>query len=149
MVEKARDSRSVRSTGSLCRGRVAAVTNSLFRLGSFRGAAGEVLPWKVECDSLWQADWEALAEIAVSLLPDFGTVEGVPTGGFPFADALREHVTAGPLLIADDVLTTGGSMVEHRDGRDAIGVVAFARGVVPDWITPVWRLGGSPVPRSQ
>ena len=97
--------------------------------------------WKIECDALTPHDWYTLALIACELLPPFGAVEGVPRGGIAFAEALRRHVTAGPLLICDDVLTTGASMERLRAGRDAIGVVAFARGPCPDWVMLIWRLG--------
>jgi len=66
----------------------------------------------------------------------FGAVEGVPSGGLRFAEALRQYQSAGPLLIADDVLTTGASMELHRAGRDALGVVIFARGPCPAWVAP-------------
>lgn len=113
---------------------------ALFRSGEFVAASGAVLPWKVECDALTAGDWECLAAVAAKLLPPFGRVEGVPAGGERFAAALREHVTNGceTLLIADDVLTTGGSMERHRAGRQAVGVVAFARRPTPPWVQAVW-----------
>jgi len=59
----------------------------------------------------------------------------------------------GPTVIVDDVLTTGASMHEARDkflrsaqpprvaSKDAVlGIVLFARGPTPDWITPIFRL---------
>jgi adenine/guanine phosphoribosyltransferase-like PRPP-binding protein len=49
-------------------------------------------------------------------------------------------VESDRLLIVDDVWTTGGSMEEHRAGRDAIGAVLFARGPVADWVTPLFTL---------
>ena len=112
----------------------------LFDPRPFVGAGGASLPWKIECDALTKDDWIALAKVAGPGLR-FGSVEGVPRGGLPFARALLPYLTDGPLLIVDDVLTSGHSMERHRDGRDAIGVVAFQRGVTrPTWIKPVWRL---------
>lgn len=112
----------------------------LFRNGNFKLHSGLESRWKVECDSLEWEDWRTLAMMAVEKLDSFGSVEAVPTGGNAFKVALREYITHGPVLICDDVFTTGKSMERQRAGRtDAIGVVAFARGVVPSWILPVWR----------
>lgn len=107
----------------------------LFQTGDFTLASGVKSSWKIECDALTEADWAGLAAIAVTFLPPFHAVEGVPTGGAPFATALAPYRTNhGLLLIADDVWTTGGSM--HRfaeQQRQAwFGVVAFARNV-PDY----------------
>jgi hypothetical protein len=113
---------------------------ALFQLGYFVLHSGARSRWKIECDALNPEDWEALATIAVEFLPAFGAVEGVPRGGMPFADALRVHITHGPLLIAEDVTTTGASMEAWRDGREAIGVVAFCRGECPDWVVPLFRM---------
>lgn len=118
----------------------------LFQLGSFTLASGQNSYWKVECDSLTNADWVALATLAAERLPRFGRVEGVPTGGFPFASALELYATHSlndPVLIAEDVLTTGESMEQFRAGCNAIGVVAFARGPCPSWVTPIWSLSPS------
>jgi hypothetical protein len=53
---------------------------------------------------------------------------------------LQPYVTSGPVLIADDVCTTGASMEEARAGRDCIGVVAFTRGSIPAWVTSLFTL---------
>lgn len=101
---------------------------SLFQQGVFRLAQGQHSLWKIECDALTKDDWAALAMIAVDLFGRPGLVEGVPRGGLPFAEALRAHAHfSGRLWIVDDVLTTGGTMERHRAGRDAVGVVVFAR----------------------
>ncbi len=113
---------------------------SLFQAGSFRSHSGEVLPWKIECDVLRPADWDCLALMLRMKIGPFGEVEGVPKGGIAFANALLPHCTLGyPLLIVDDVLTTGGSMETLRDGRRAMGAVVFSRGASPGWITPIFR----------
>lgn len=121
----------------------------LFQLGEFTLASGARSHFKIECDALTPEGWAALAAIAVELLPDFREVRGVPRGGIPFADALRkyENPLSDRLLIAEDVVTTGGSMERFLASTavgsfvDVIGVCAFARGPVPDWVTPVWALG--------
>lgn len=125
----------------------------LFRLGDYRLSGGDVSRWKVECDALDDGDWEALAYLASLRLPPFSAVVGVPTGGLAFAAALGRYVTDDsalevklPWLVADDVLTTGGSMAGLRDDvartswPHVIGVVAFARGPCPDWVTPLFVL---------
>lgn len=118
---------------------------ALFRLGAFTLASGGTTRFKIDCDALTAEDWEALAALAADCLPPFGAVEGVPTGGLAFADALRPYATGGPLLIADDVLTTGSSMERLRGSRETIGVVAFSRAPywapTPRWITPLFVIG--------
>jgi hypothetical protein len=112
----------------------------MFLLQEFTAHSGQRLDWKIECDNLTTADWMTLAKVAADMLPPFGAVEGVPSGGLALADALRTHATEGPLLIVDDVLTTGGSMEHHRAGRDAIGIVAFARGPLPPWVKAIFSV---------
>jgi hypothetical protein len=111
---------------------------SLFQKLNFTSAAGLTLFWKVECDLLTESDWATLAKM-VSDQITFGEVEGVPRGGLPFAEALKPYITSGPLLIVDDVLTTGLSMERHRNNREAIGVAVFSRGLIkPNWIKSIW-----------
>ncbi len=117
-------------------------TTNLFHLHRLIGHSGGELTWKVECDALNDEDWNCLAQLAYRMLPPFGPVEGVATGGLRFAEALR-HFSRCPdrLLIADDVCTTGRSLEAVRAGRDAIGVVAFARSLdYPRWVMPIWTV---------
>ncbi len=122
---------------------------AFFRLGGFTAASGQIFPWKIECDALTQEDWSCLARIVSDFVGLFSKVEGVPEGGLPLARALFSYSTTykfgnvvkDPLLIVDDVLTTGASMERVRDGRDAIGAVVFARGPCPSWVTPVFKMG--------
>ena len=123
--------------------------NGLFQLGKITLHGGQQSDWKIECDSLSDNDWKCLAKIATGLLPPFGEVEGVPRGGLLFADALRLYSTHGPLLIADDVCTTGISLENHRADRDVIGVVAFSRGSVPAWVIAVFELTAKSIPKKQ
>lgn len=115
---------------------------SLFQTGSFKSNSGDVLPWKIDCDILWPDDWECLALMLTEMISPFGMVEGVSTGGIKFANALQAHCLPGhPLLIVDDVLTTGRTMETVRAGRPSVGAVVFSRGpVVPGWITPIFRM---------
>lgn len=114
----------------------------LFQLGDFKLASGAESKWKIDCDSFYFDDWEALAYIASINIPSFGKVEGVPRGGIPFAKSLEKYIdpTSDILLIAEDVVTTGGSMERFRNGRDAIGVAVFSRySVCPNWIFPLFK----------
>lgn len=113
---------------------------SLFQQGKFNLHSG-VQSWlKIDCDALTDEDLDTIARLLVFRLPDFGSVEGVPTGGLRLAKALESYIETGPLLIVDDVLTSGGSMEEHRAGRQAIGAVIFARKQPARWITPLFQM---------
>lgn len=119
---------------------------NLFQLGNFTLHSGQKSRWKIEADALTWEDWEALAVMAVELLPDrFELVHGIPDGGLLFAKFLRTHQTSGgALLIVDDVWTTGDSMRKTRKiftyPTGVIGCVAFARGPVDDWVTPLFQM---------
>ena len=115
---------------------------SLFIREDFISHAGLPLTWKVECDALTDKDYEALAKIVSEKLT-FRDVKGIPRGGIPFEKALKPYCTNDendPLLIADDVYTTGTSMREvYEEG--AIGIVGFARNkITADWIKAIWQL---------
>lgn len=126
---------------------------NLFQLGDFTLASGAKSPWKIDCDALSEGDWAALAAMAAERLPPFGSAWGVPRGGLPFAQALQRHRALGceTALIAEDVVTTGGSMERYLEAlrrdpqvvfpRDCIGVCVFARGPCPGWVYPLFRLG--------
>lgn len=111
----------------------------LFQRGTFRLHSGKQSNWKIDCDALTDLDITALAEMIAEGL-QFGSVEGVSTGGLRLAKALEVHVSEGPLLIVDDVLTTGASIEKQRAGREAIGAVIFARGAWPVWVMPLFAM---------
>ena len=113
---------------------------SLFRSGVFHLHGGQTSRWKIDCDALTDADLETLALMLSERVSPFGRVEGVLSGGLCLAAAMRKFVTSGPLLIVDDVLTTGTSMEAQRNGREAIGAVLFARGACPAWVRPLFQL---------
>jgi hypothetical protein len=85
---------------------------SIFQLGKFKAASGNILPWKIECDNLTDDDLDCLAHIAVDIAGPFKSVWGVPRGGVRFAEHLKkfEDPNAKDLLLVDDVITTGCSI---------------------------------------
>lgn len=112
----------------------------LFNTGSFKLHSGDESDWEIDCRALQWGDWLwAAREVATRV--QFGSVEGVPTGGLAFARALEPYCTVGPLLIVDDMMTTGQSMEELRAGRSpCVGYVLFDRtGLTSDWIKALWR----------
>lgn len=115
---------------------------NLFNLGEFTLHSGADSTLKIDCDVLTDGDLEAVAAALARLVPPFGRVEGVPSGGLRLAEAMGKWAGGSPdrLLIVDDVLTTGRSMEEHRAGRPAYGAVIFSRGEPPSWVVPFLRL---------
>jgi orotate phosphoribosyltransferase len=121
---------------------------ALFQLGDFTLRSGAQSAWKIECDALTPDDWAALARMAFEILPPFCTAAGVPRGGVPFAKALEHYSTGNgihPVLVAEDVCTTGGSMEKFRADLTTkteggvIGVCVFARQRMwPDWVRPLF-----------
>ncbi len=122
---------------------------NLFQEGAFEARSG-VLPWKVECDALTDADWAwAAARVAERFW--IRNICGVPTGGMKFANALKEYENRNGeyFVIVDDVLTTGSSMEKARRnnaraemGVPRVGIVMFARIRPALWIEPIWQFWG-------
>lgn len=114
---------------------------SLFSRGWYTLHSGERCSWKIDCDALTTKDIETLASMAFSFLRPFDQIEFVPRGGLRLAHVLETYQQAGvnSLLIVDDVLTTGASMEQQRAGREAQGLVIFARGPCPKWVKPLFR----------
>ncbi|MDO8654886.1 MAG: hypothetical protein Q7R48_00415 [bacterium] len=117
----------------------------LFQRVHFISASGQPLTWKIECDALTAEDWATLAAAAMETFPDlrFCRAVGVPRGGIPFAEALAQYATKeGPVLVVDDVFTTGGSIAAvHAEYPSSRALVAFARGPVPEGVLALWTLG--------
>jgi orotate phosphoribosyltransferase len=116
---------------------------TIFWLGRFTLHSGAESKFKIDCDALTEQDLEALAWVLAEKLPPFLRVEGVPSGGLELARELERYCdeNAKLTLIVDDVLTTGASMEEQRNGRsDVIGCVIFARGECPSWVLPLFKM---------
>ena len=108
--------------------------------------SGETSDFKIECDALTSDDWDTIAYL-ISKHFSFSEVVGVPRGGLALQYSLKKYKKSlGPLLIVDDVLTTGTSMEEERDlyleryKNNIVGVVLFTRGRCPNWVTPIFSM---------
>lgn len=131
---------------------------NLFETGDYILHSGQKTNFKIECDALTDEDIETLARL-IGQRYAFGKVFGVPRGGVRLADALQPYCRPEHnhyWLIVDDVITTGTSMEKYRqeiaqrpaDLEDVgewvvpefIGVVIFARGTCPYWITPIFQM---------
>ena len=121
---------------------------ALFKWGRFKSAAGLLLDYKIECETLTEDDWHCIAQAARKILPRYGTVYSVPTGGDLLTLRLfahRDKRSKTPLVV-DDVWTTGASMfntVRQHKLDDWIGFVAFARGPLPTNVKCFARIEGT------
>jgi orotate phosphoribosyltransferase len=122
---------------------------NLFQTGDFKLASGRQSRFKIECDSLTDADWQALAAMASRIVPPFSEAIGVPRGGLVLAEAMKPYATSeGGILLCDDVWTTGGTMsrlrdklsTERPDARPIFGLVAFARGELRLWASAIFQV---------
>lgn len=120
----------------------------LFQSGDFKLHSGEKSKWKIDCDALTDADLDTLAAMIAERVPaPFGSIWGIPSGGITPGQKLWPYCTDGasPVLIVDDVLTTGKSMEEARTyfndrGQGVFGAVIFARGPRPSWVKPLFKM---------
>ena len=123
---------------------------SLFQEGEFTGHSGSQLKWKIECDALEIDDWKCLATMILDYEKrPFQAAIGIPRGGVMLGTFLNPYSSQNPkdpYLICDDVLTTGGSMVEFRDKYfrkgASFGWVIWARNTDPknDWISALFTM---------
>jgi hypothetical protein len=117
-------------------------TEHLFNQGEFTLHSGGTTSFLIDCNALTDEDLAALAK-EVSMWLSWRKVVGVPEGGLRFAEKLSAYNIDSPelpVLIADDVWTTGASMeqmasdvLRDRDlgnGTVVQGVVIFARSEV-------------------
>lgn len=120
---------------------------AVFVPGSFQSHSGSALSFKIECDALCDDEIGVFADLILRMRPGpFSSIIGVPRGGHRLARAILGYATIdklAPVLIVDDVLTTGASMEKERvkvDHSIVIGAVMFARGPCPSWVSPVFML---------
>ena len=111
---------------------------NLFAYGNFISHAGKPLKWKIECDAISPQEWDCLAHMVMEIQKEpFRSVEGIPRGGVPFANALSKYATGDEShqpMIVDDIFTTGKSFTDYMkenypDKVSAYGYrwVVFAR----------------------
>ena len=125
----------------------------LFQKRDFVGHSGDTLTWKIECDAIQDVEWATLAHIIHEIEPrPFGEVVGIPRGGLKLSKPLEEYATGNdedPLLIVDDVMTTGGSFdyfaeqyFRNRQYRQFFGWCIFNRGcdTAPAWVTSLFTM---------
>lgn len=115
---------------------------NLFMGGNFKLHSGGRSSFKIDCDALSLDDIRVLA-LQIASQYRFKEVVSVPRGGDRLADALKKYAIPQltlPVLIVDDVFTTGSSIDKVRNRLDwadkdnAIGVVIFSRGPTPRWV---------------
>ena len=121
--------------------------SNLFKAESFVSHSGLDLNWKIECDALSDPEWFTISQMIMEVSPPFREAHGIPRGGVKLGNLLRQYGTKkkeDPFCIVDDVLTTGGSMVECAEtefkGENVIGWVVFSRSHMPDLINALFRM---------
>ena len=103
----------------------------LFVIKDFISHAGIPMTYKIECDAITESEWEALATMIMNFQKEpFGKVLGIPRGGLPLQKALEPYATGkdtDPLLVVDDVYSTGTSFIEFCGDDECLKWVVFAR----------------------
>jgi|TARA_R110002110_G_scaffold82753_1_gene215215 hypothetical protein len=126
---------------------------NLFQSVDFKSHAGLDLSWKIEMDALEDEEWVTISQMILELSEPFREAIGIPRGGTRLGKLLNQHGTGekdNPILIVDDVLTTGGSMEdfkrmrEFRNPTKYIGWVVFARGFPPQWCRALFQMPFNP-----
>jgi len=127
---------------------------SIFQEVDFKSHSGLDLSWKIECDGVSKKEWKCLSEMIMDYqkIP-FQSAIGIPRGGVMLGSYLNQYSTENPddpILIVDDVLTTGRSMEEFKRERmfrnptKYIGWVVFARGFPPQWCRALFQMPFNP-----
>jgi hypothetical protein len=122
----------------------------LFQKVDFKSHAGLDLNWKIEMDALSAKEWIVLSDMISDYSQPFRQAIGIPRGGVKLGNLLNTHHATGistdPILIVDDVLTTGMSMEEFKKNEqrsiesDFIGWVVFARTQPSSWIQALFQM---------
>jgi len=123
--------------------------DKLFQSVDFKSHSGLELKWKIECDALSDPEWFTISQMIMEISVPFKEAIGIPRGGTKLGNLLNQYGTRkkeDPILLVDDVLTTGESMKEFKTKRtwrnpaDYIGWVVFARTKTPKWITALFQM---------
>ena len=127
---------------------------NIFQEVDFKSHSGLDLSWKIECDGVSKKEWKCLTEMIMDYeKKPFQSAIGIPRGGVVLGSYLNQYSTENPddpILIVDDVLTTGGSMEEFKRERmfrnptKYIGWVVFARGFPPQWCRALFQMPFNP-----
>ena len=123
----------------------------LFQSVDFKSHSGLELKWKIECDALSDPEWFTISQMIMEITSPFKEAIGIPRGGTKLGNLLNQYGTGkkeDPILLVDDVLTTGKSMIDYREEMDierwqkscALGWVVFARIKTPKWITALFQM---------
>ena len=127
--------------------------SNLFNSGEFILHSGAKSNFKLDCDALTDEDIESIATLIHKNFR-FRRVVGIPRGGLRLEKALKKYEEKTlhlPVLIVDDVLTTGLGMEEKKyeiqrehyedeEKRPCQGVVLFSRGPCPVWVSSIFSL---------
>ena len=122
---------------------------NLFQSVDFISHSGLELKWKIECDALSDPEWFTISQMIMEISVPFKEAIGIPRGGTKLGNLLNQYGTRkkeDPILLVDDVLTTGESMKEFKTKRtwrnpaDYIGWVVFARTKTPKWVTALFQM---------
>lgn len=121
----------------------------LFQTGQWTLHSGQTSDFKINCDALATDDIRTIGYRLHQLIAPYRYALGVPQGGLKLAEMMNEWKTGkpeDPVLICDDVYTTGGSLSDFREhvASGAIAVVIFARTPPPEWITPLFTMTQKP-----
>ena len=125
---------------------------NLFQSVDFKSHSGLDLTWKIEMDTLSDPEWFTICRMIMEYSSPFREAIGIPRGGIKLGNLLNQYGTGkreDPVLLVDDVLTTGESMNEFKRKRQwrnpikYIGWVVFARNKCPDWVTALFQMPSS------
>ena len=126
---------------------------SLFQWGNFTLHSGMQTWWRIDCDNLTNSEIHLLAKLIAEKVGTYHEVscpESHPGSAVHGLKAAllqyREPRYAGKkiMLLVDDVLTSGATMQHIKDLNNKYyeykGAVIFARGLCPDWVTPIFQM---------
>jgi hypothetical protein len=128
---------------------------ALFDDEEFISHAGLKLGWKIEMDALYTDDWRCLAKMIMEYENrPFRKAVGIPRGGVRLGEMLNKHSTGNPddpVLIVDDVYTTGTSfkefIAENYPNDNVICWTVFARDVISGNINALFQMPSSMRPK--